>query len=641
MSIKVTAKNYRGQNFSRDLEKLNVITGPNGAGKTTLRLLVQEVLSGQTEDGKLAKDLFDEYGPDNGGQEEEYTIAFEKQGLMVTRSSTKKKTGSVSCKVTVNGKEMSDKASLGLLASEAMNPDDFYIGNFVKLPEEKQKKLLLSLLSQKDDIEAKKKVFLDQINTQSVKEEIQGIKKDSWIDFLIESVDVAKKRRSFLQSEKLKMNKTTEVAIEIRTEQAPQNLQSLQDDKKQKEAELKQTELIIATENGKREAYRKTEASIQETGKRVTQYENSKKELEKILEKAEDFESEIETAKAEKQQIQIRAEYLSQMLIAFGEEKKCPFAMETSGCPVNIDEKVTEFEKEQETVQAQLLDKVKEIQKLTEKGKIPARQKKELEEITAKLEELKESKLKAEKDLDSLELGQDNEMRNKQVEILKKNIEEIEEKIKSAEEAEEAMKFVEKAQEKKKIVEEEWSSSKDDILFISCEIQKHLRKTIGPLEEKINSLLATIRPAYKIIFFDENGEYKPRCRNRSGRMASLRAISGGEKASYYPAIIKAMFDFKKPKMKIMLCENSEIDGDNMVNFLRGIQENSEDLDLVIVNSWYDNFTPPTGWNHIQLKVEDNFKEKEIIDASFEVNENQEDIVKVQEKQEEQQTNELF
>lgn len=601
---KLVAKNYRGQSFTRELRRLNVVTGPNGAGKTTLRLLIQEALSNQTEDAKTARELYENYGDGANG----YTIGFEGNDLAILRKVILDKKGSISCKVTINGKESSDKAAVALLASETMDAEDFYIGNFVNLSDDKQKTILLSLLSKKHDITAKKAVLLEEIETASIKKELQEANANSWIDYLINAMAMAKQTRSALQADKQKMSKATEAAVDMRTDKSPHNYQALQNERENLLKEKQEIEKAVSKEEGKREAFRKTQARIKELEQKIGEYQKALKDLEENFKKSQPCEEETQALATEKSQLQIRLEYLNQMLVAFGEEKACPFATGADiTCPVDIEAKIKEMEAEQETGQSRLLAITKEMKILMENAKIQTAKAREIDQLKAKIEEATEGRLASEKALDGLDMGQDTASQQMQKDNIDKKLAEIDANTKDAKDAENAARLIAEAQSRKETIEAEWNTSKTDIDRIAIEIQNHLREVISPLEDSINGLLLQIRPSYRIRFFDSEGNYRPRCRNRQGKWASLKAISGGEKASYYPAILKAMYELKNPKFSVLLCENSEIDGDNMINFLNGIQQNATDIDLVVVNSWYDDFTAPEGWNHLKLEVQENLE----------------------------------
>lgn len=597
----LTAKKYRGQTFTRELQRLNVVTGPNGAGKTTLRLLIQEALSNQTEDGKTARELFEQYGDGETG----YRLIFAKGdgSLEVCRKVDLNRKGSVACKVSVNGAEMSDKAAVGLLAAETMDPDDFYIGNFVNLSEEKQKNLLLSLLSRNEDIEGKRKVMLGEIENKAIQEAMKKIEAKSWIDYLLATQEAAKQEKTSLQSEKMRLKKTTETAVEFRSEKTPKNYQSLIAEKETQNKEKHEIDKVIAKEDGKREAFRKHQASIDDSKKKSQAYEKALKEIEQALAKGEDFTKKIASLNNQKTKLQIRLESLQAVLLAFEDDKTCPFAAEAGvECPVDISAKLQEMEAEADEKQAEVIKLVKEIKAAEDGARKQKNQEKEVEQLKARIEEVKESRLAAEKALDDLDMGQDTASQKMQLENIDKRLKEITDNLSEAKEAENAVRMIEEARQRLELVEIEQESAKKDIETIAVEIQNHLRTVIAPLEDSINALLSQIRPAYRLRFFDDEGNYKPRCRNRKGNWASLKAISGGEKASYYPALLKAMYELKQPKFSVLLCENSEIDGDNMINFLQGIQRNATGIDLVLVNSWFDNFTPPDGWNHIKLEI---------------------------------------
>ena len=604
-NYRLTAENYRGQNIDQRLKRLNVVTGPKGAGKTTLRLLIQEALSNQTEDGKTARDLYRQYGNGETG----YTIGFEKAdgSLAIVRKAELTKKGTVTCKVSVNGsKEMSDKAAAGLLAAETMEPEDFYIGNFVNLSEEKQKNLLLSLLAKDEDIEAKKKVFADELDNSRVKETITGIRANSWIDFLLNSLEAAKTEKNSLQGEKQRLKKTTETAVELRSKNNPQNYQKLVDEKEALTQEKHEIEKAVVKEDGKREAFRKSQASIEEAKKKIDSYEQSLKSLQETQKEQEDFTEKASDLLNQKRKLQVRLEYLQAFLVAFSEGNVCPFAAESGvKCPVDLATKLEEMEKEAEEKQAAVIAIVKEVDKTNKDIKKQKALEKESEQLKAKIEEAKENKLAAERELDDLDMGQDVASQKMQLDTIDKKITTIQGDIVQAKEAEHAALMIEQARQRAENIEGELEAAKEDITTITVKIQEHLCTVIAPFEESVNEFLSQIRPAYKIRFFDEEGNYQPRCRNRKGAWASLKAISGGEKASYYPALLKAMYELKKPRFSVLLCENSEIDGDNMVNFLKGIQKSAGHIDLVLVNSWYRDFKAPEGWNRIELAAEHN------------------------------------
>jgi chromosome segregation ATPase len=124
---------------------------------------------------------------------------------------------------------------------------------------------------------------------------------------------------------------------------------------------------------------------------------------------------------------------------------------------------------------------------------------------------------------------------------------------------------------------------------ITATKSKRTELMAGTIEGIQNSISEALPAGKAIVRMDENGFFLGWA--IYGREKPYKALSDGEKATFNPALCKAL------GADILICEAAEADADRLAKLLEGLAK----LDVQsIVCTWFVPQEVPKGWNVVQL-----------------------------------------
>jgi exonuclease SbcC len=118
---------------------------------------------------------------------------------------------------------------------------------------------------------------------------------------------------------------------------------------------------------------------------------------------------------------------------------------------------------------------------------------------------------------------------------------------------------------------------------------KILRDAIVPLQEKVNSVLASISDSYQLQFTFEDKNEKESFKMgwlRDGKIVPFSSLSGGERILFSSALAIGLVLLKDPPLKVLCIEAAEIDTVNFGKLLESLDILAGSIDNVLIATHY-------------------------------------------------------
>jgi len=594
MKIKLRTENFNGKDLNLVLEDFNFLTGDNGAGKTTTLEAIRVALTGSSQQFKRTSDLF-KYHCTPGA--DEFTVILETEDMLIERNFKMNAKGNVTQVLKINGEKTSASGAALLLEKTFMPEDNYDIGNFLSLSEDKQQNLLMSILKVPDSTHDMAEQLKKICGCHDVKLIIEKyVAEENPVRFLANVVNDVRDLKNALHMKKQQYEKTDKTATEIKVEQkAVENITDLEDKLKELEEIIRHTIKEIAQHEQQARSAEQKKKQLDDCKARI---ESLQKAQSNFKTDSTDYEKLIQEKRDEYAAVKGRIEYLNLSIAAIGDGSVCPF----SGQPCeSIDLKAT-LEQQQNELDMKnclLIELLQQGETLKEKKKASDALLKQQETVKRDLQIENKNSLQYEKeytemkqgftDIDALKVKQ----KSKETEQ-----HEVKERIKNAQAAREAQLVSMSAQDKKENVEAELEAVKEFLKLATEKRNRMLSKIVEPLEKEINSILFDTDERYSFRFFHE-GVYVLQGQNKNQQWVPVQSLCGGEKAVFMSALIAGFVNIKHVGQRIVLVEGSELDEAGLNQFMNGVAKQSELFDFVVLVSWHK----PTGahnWNVIIL-----------------------------------------
>lgn len=580
MTMRISLDGFKGQFTDQDLKKITVFLGPNGSGKSARLEALRFVLSGETGEAKTNQDLFRLYRPTG---KDEVSVALDRDGETFTRTLTVDKKGTVKQEVRIgDGKPQSGTSGKTLFSEKFMSPEDFDLGAFFNMSNERKKSLLLSLLGTEKSADVFRSVVREKLQNSDVRAAFDRSHTESIETMLADMVEYAQGILNGLYDERRRYEKTTITGSEVKTENtaATVDLETLRAEQNRLNAEYLETAKELAAVRGMSRATAKHTEDLKKTESRI-------KLLQEIAARKvtdqDDHAAVIAALETAINEAKGRLQFLNLIAAAFA-EGRCPF--NPVGCGIDLVEKMNEYQAEEATLAETIGNNKAEIE--THRH-LKRRQEIETAEIKNAKEELDRARQQykeLEKSMNEIKSGGDPDALGVQADGLKASMDEIEKKIDSAILSREANLMIKKAAARMAALEPEIESIKSDVETLKDERIRMIRESISGVETEINAILSKIDPAFAFQFFNKKGDFELSGINSSGVRVSIGTMSGGEKAAYYSALLLALVNVKKCGCRILLADTSELDGPSLGRFVQALQANRDRFDLALVASWY-------------------------------------------------------
>ncbi|WP_027360151.1 AAA family ATPase [Desulforegula conservatrix] len=174
MIKKVITKNIKGSSFEMDVERLTLFTGKVGSGKTTVANAIAITLLGYypagTETIKQNGAIFDAFSSD---PETMTTGVVLDNGTRLERSLTKTKSGSVTEKLTINGKKVTKPEYSNAIYSSGLILFD--VGLFTEASNQKKAEIIFSMFSVTETFDIETRIEDARDGIKRMQETIRGI----------------------------------------------------------------------------------------------------------------------------------------------------------------------------------------------------------------------------------------------------------------------------------------------------------------------------------------------------------------------------------------------------------------------------------------------------------------------------------
>ena len=83
----------------------------------------------------------------------------------------------------------------------------------------------------------------------------------------------------------------------------------------------------------------------------------------------------------------------------------------------------------------------------------------------------------------------------------------------------------------------------------------------------------------------------------------METLSGGEFSLFTAALVTAMVGLRSAEMRLLLVEAGELDTNNLVGIMDGIQAHTENLTCALVMSCHEPVIVDTAWNLMKVPSE--------------------------------------
>lgn len=587
--VKLFLDGFKGQYAEHFLGRINVFLGPNGSGKSSRLEAVRFLLSGETGEAKTNQELYRLYHPaGKDGAEIKVGLevvegaegridAFERR-LAVTKK------GAVNQEVTINqGKAQSGTSAKSFFSEKFMSPEDFDLGHFFGLSDERKKSLLLSLVGSGKSLDVFRTMIREKLSNTEIRSALDG-RTDNVEALLTGTLDRAVEILNGLRAEHLRHEKTAATSSETKVqESAPvEDLDSLTKERERVNKEYLETAKQLAKIQGTIRSAAKYTEDLKTVEARI-------KALQPVAAKviqAQNFDQEIHNREVVINECKGRLQFIAMISEAFG-SGQCPFGFgEGVKCPVNVEERLKQYKAEEETTAETIGTNKAQIDEIKQAKRRHEIEDHEVEQARAELTRQQEQYKELEKKTNEIKDGAgDPDALGVQADGLEADLEKIESRIKSAILAREAGLLTKKSLERMTQIEPEIEAAKFDIETLKAERSRIIMESIGPVESTINEILKGIDPAFRFSFFRED-RFELVGVNAAGATVNVAAMSGGEKAAYYAALLLALLNVKRSGCRILLSDMSELDGPSLGRFVRALQQHRDRFDLAFVASWY-------------------------------------------------------
>jgi len=594
MKARLKTENFNGKNLDMELNGLNFICGENGAGKTTTLEALRVVLTGSSSQFKKTSDIFKFHCTPGA---DEFRIVFEHPEMLIERSFKMNAKGSVTQTLKINGEKESASGAALLLAKTFMPEDNFDIGNFLSLSEDKQQNLLMSILKMPDSTETIAESLRKICGSQLIDEIIDKYaSEENPVRFLSNVINDVRDLKNALHLKKQQYEKTDKTATEIKVEQkATENLVELEDAEKQLNITIKNLIKLIAQHEAQARAAASKKAQLDNVQKQIAQFQ---KALENFKPDTTDYETQIQEKRDEYAAAKGRIEFLNLSIAAIGDGSVCPF----SGKPcksVDLKATMTAQQEELETLNNQLIELLTVGETLKGKKAAAESLNRQHDKAKTELDVAQKNALLYEKEYNEMKQGfTDVEALKAQQGKHETDLRDVKERIKSAQAAREAQLVSMAAQDKKEDVVAELEAVKEFIKLATSKRNAIIEALVKPLEKEICCILFDTDERYSFRFFHE-GQYVLQAQNKRQQWVPVQSLCGGEKAVFLTAMLAGFINIKEVGQRIVLVEGSELDGEGIENFLKGVAKQSDSFDTVVCASWHRPMDMHN-WNCIEL-----------------------------------------